>query len=230
MNCCPLLAWRSTSRSWAESRWAWYSAGASPRCTLNSYRPEGKTRPGLPGGEHLRRGYASSARPPSARDPTHERRVAGGHRRQSRRSPPALPLDQRDGPSASRTRTQAGKHWGTPSCAPPRSGSPSRLPAGSAGQARRRRWSGLGHGSTTMGRCCVSARCKTPASCCKPAAPGGLRQPLVRRSWTRRGSWRSSSGGDPYRMSISLSAAAASRIARRSAPSGVRYRVRRPAS
>jgi hypothetical protein len=58
MSCCPLLAWRSTSRSWAESRWAWYSAGASPRCTLNSYRPEGKARPGLPGGEHLRRGYA----------------------------------------------------------------------------------------------------------------------------------------------------------------------------
>jgi hypothetical protein len=35
---------------------------------------------------------------------------------------------------------------------------------------------------------------------------------------------------DPYRMSISLSTAAASRIARRSAPSGVRYRFRRPAS
>ena len=53
---------------------------------------------------------------------------------------------------------------------------------------------------------------------------------LVRRSWIRRGSWRSSPGGDPYRMSISLSAAAASRIARRSAASGVRYRFRRPAS
>jgi hypothetical protein len=97
-------------------------------------------------------------------------------------------------------------------------------PSGLRGSARRRRWSGLGHGSTTMGRCCVSARCKTPASCCKPAAPGGLRQPLVRRSWTRRGSRRSSSGGDPYRMSISRSTAAASRNARRSAPSGVRYR------
>ena len=35
---------------------------------------------------------------------------------------------------------------------------------------------------------------------------------------------------DPYRMSISLSTAAASKIARRSAPSGVRYRFRRPAS
>jgi hypothetical protein len=35
---------------------------------------------------------------------------------------------------------------------------------------------------------------------------------------------------DPYRMSISLSTAAASRNARRSAPSGVRYRFRRPAS
>ena len=170
-------------------------------------------------------GTPSSARPPSARDPTHERRVAGGHRRQSRRSPPALPLDQRDGPSASRTRTQAGKHWGTQVA---RLRGPGR-PAGSAGQARRRRWSGLGHGSTTMGRCCVSARCKTPASCCKPAAPGGLRKPLVRRSWTRRGSRRSSSGGDPYRMSISLSAAAASRIARRSAASGFRDRFRRPA-
>jgi hypothetical protein len=224
MSCCPLLAWRSTSRSCAESRLAWYSAGASPRCTLNSYRP------GLLGGEHLRRGYALQRAAAVGQDPTHERRVAGGHRRQSRRSPPALPLDQRDKPSASRTRTQAGKHWGTPSCAPPRSGSPSRLPAGSAGQARRRRWSGLGHGSTTMGRCCVSAHCKTPASCCKPAAPGGLRQPLVRRSWTRRGSRRSSPGGDPYRMSISLSTAAASRIARRSAASGVRYRFRRPAS
>jgi hypothetical protein len=224
MSCCPLLAWRSTSRSCAESRWAWYSAGASPRCTLNSYRP------GLLGGEHLRRGYAlrraaAVGQGPDARAPG--RRC---HRRQSRRSPPALPLDQRDRPSASRTRTQAGKHWGTPSCAPPRSGSPSRLPAGSAGQARRRRWSGLGHSSTTMGRCCVSARCKTPASCCKPAAPGGLHQPLVRRSWTRRGSRRSSPGGDPYRMSISLSTAAASRIARRSAASGVRYRFRRPAS
>jgi hypothetical protein len=224
MSCCPLLAWRSTSRSCAESRLAWYSAGASPRCTLNSYRP------GLLGGEHLRRGYALQRAAAGGQEPTHERRVAGGHRRQSRRSPPALPLDQRDRPSASRTRTQAGKHWGTPSCAPPRSGSPSRLPAGSAGQARRRRWSGLGHSSTTMGRCCVSARCKTPASCCKPAAPGGLRQPLVRRSWTRRGSRRSSPGGDPYRMSISLSTAAASRIARRSAASGVRYRFRRPAS
>ena len=196
MSCCPLLAWRSPLGVAPKASGPGYSAGASPRCTLNSYRPEGKARPGLLGGEHLRPGYASSARP-SARDPTHERRVAGGHRRQSRRSPPALPLDQRDGPSASRTRTQAGKHWGTPSCAPPRSGSPSRLPAGSAGQARRRRWSGLGHGSTTMGRCWVSARCKTPASCCKPAALGGLRQPLVRRSWTRRGSRRLSSGVIP---------------------------------
>jgi Isoprenylcysteine carboxyl methyltransferase (ICMT) family len=45
------------------------------------------------------------------------------------------------------------------------------------------------------------------------------------------GSWRRSSpGGDPYRMSISRSAAAASRIARRSAASGVRYRLRWPAS
>jgi len=35
---------------------------------------------------------------------------------------------------------------------------------------------------------------------------------------------------DPYRMSMSLSTAAASRNARRSAPSGVRYRFRRPAS
>jgi hypothetical protein len=217
MSCCPLLAWRSTSRSCAESRWAWYSAGASPRCTLNSYRPEGKARPGLLGGEHLRPRYALQR---AARDPTHERRVAGGHRRQSRRSPPALPLDHGDRPSASRTRTQAGKHWGTPSCAPPRSGSPSRLPWGSAGQARRRRWSGLGHGSTTMGRCCVSARCKTPASCCKPAALGGLRQPLVRRSWTRHGVMAVVSWCDPYRMSISLSTAAASRNARRSAPSG----------
>jgi hypothetical protein len=32
---------------------------------------------------------------------------------------------------------------------------------------------------------------------------------------------------DPYRKSISLSTAAASKIARRSAPSGVRYRFRR---
>jgi hypothetical protein len=145
MSCCPLLAWRSPLGVAPKASGPGYSAGASPRCTLNSYRPEGKARPGLLGGEHLRPGYASSARP-SARDPTHERRVAGGHRRQSRRSPPALPLDQRDGPSASRTRTQAGKHWGTPSCAPPRSGSPSRLPAGSAGQARRR----AGAGSDTV--------------------------------------------------------------------------------
>jgi hypothetical protein len=35
---------------------------------------------------------------------------------------------------------------------------------------------------------------------------------------------------DPYRMSISLSTAAASRNARRSAPSRVRYSFRRPAS
>jgi hypothetical protein len=230
MSCCPLLAWRSTSRSCAESRWAWYSAGASPRCTLNSYRPEGKARPGLLGGEHLRRGYALQRAAAVGQGP--DGRAPG--RRWSPSPVEALSSSssthQRDGPSASRTRTQAGKHWGTPSCAPPRSGSPSRLPAASAGQARRRRWSGLGHGSTTMGPCCVSARCKTPASCCKPAAPGGLRQPLVRRSWTRRGARRSSPGGDPYRMSISLSAAAASRNARRSAPSGVRYRFRRPAS
>jgi hypothetical protein len=37
-------------------------------------------------------------------------------------------------------------------------------------------------------------------------------------------------GVDSYRMSISRSTAAASRNARRSAPSGVRYRFRRPAS
>jgi hypothetical protein len=139
MSCCPLLAWRSTSRSWAESRWAWYSAGASPRCTWYSYRAVGKSRPGFPG-DWCAEGTPSSARPPSARDPTHERRVAGGHRRQSRRSPPALPLDQRDGPSASRTRTQAGKHWGIPSCAPPRSGSPSGLRgSGSASALERAR-------------------------------------------------------------------------------------------
>jgi hypothetical protein len=108
------------------------------RCTLNSCRPEGKARPGLLGGEHLRRGYALQRAAAVGQGP--DGRAPG--RRWSPSPVEALSSSssthQRDGPSASRTRTQAGKHWGTPSCAPPRSGSPSRLPAASAGQARRR--------------------------------------------------------------------------------------------
>jgi hypothetical protein len=200
------------------------------RCTLNSYRPEGKVRPGLLGGEHLRRGCALQRAAAVGQGPD----APAPGRRWSPSPVEALSSSSSTRP-AGRAVSQPYPHAGREALGNTKLRASAvrvaqQTPSGLRGSARRRRWSGLGHGSTTMGRCCVSARCKTPASCCKPAAPGGLRQPLVRRSWTRRGARRSSPGGDPYRMSISRSTAAASRIARRSAPSGVRYRFRRPAS
>ena len=229
MSCCPLLAWRSPLGVAPKAGGPGYSAGASPRCTLNSYRPEGKARPGLLGGEHLRPGYAlqraAVGQGPDARAPG---------RRWSPSPVEALSSSSSTRP-AGRAVSQPYPHAGREALGNTKLRASAvrvaqQTPSGLRGSGSASRWSGLGHGSTTMGPCCVSARCKTPASCCKPAALGGLRQPLVRRSWTRRGSRRSSPGGDPYRMSISLSTAAASRNARRSAPSGVRYRFRRPAS
>jgi hypothetical protein len=229
MSCCPLLAWRSTSRSWAERRWAWYSTGASPRCTLNSYRPEGKARPGLPGGEHLRRGYALQRAAAVGQGP--DARAPG--RRWSPSPVEALSSSSSTRP-AGRAISQPYPHAGREALGNTELGA-------SAVRVAQQTPSGLrGSGSASAlerartrfnyyGPLLRLGPLQDAGELLQASAPGGLRKPLVRRSWTRRGSRRSSSGGDPYRMSISLSAAAASRIARRSAASGFRDRFRRPA-
>jgi hypothetical protein len=78
------------------------------RCTLNSCRPEGKARPGLLGGEHLRRGYALQRAAAVGQGP--DGRAPG--RRWSPSPVEALSSSssthQRDGPSASRTPRRQG--------------------------------------------------------------------------------------------------------------------------